>query len=124
MIVTQRQFWMGTHRAEMVARIWADCTVIQVLISGTRIKTVGSHLSVNDFAKLVAQGATNAGPSPLPPIEGGDAVEVERAISSLGHVSLAGHKLLAAEILGGRPIGIRIEPATLMFCGPGKPADG
>jgi hypothetical protein len=36
-------------------------------------------------------------------------------VSSLGHVSLAGHQLLAAEILGGRPVGIRIEPATLMF---------
>jgi hypothetical protein len=41
MIVTGRQFWMGTHRAGMVARIWAD------------------------------------------------AVEVERAVSRLGHVSLA-----------------------------------
>jgi len=42
-------------------------------------------------------------------------VEVERCVSRLGHVSLAGHQLLAAEILGGRPVGIRIEPATLMF---------
>lgn len=115
MIVTQRQFWMGTHRAGMVARIWADCDLIHVLIGGTRIKTVRSHLSVNDLAKLVAQGAVNAGPSPLPPLEEGDAVEVERCVSRLGHVSLAGHQLLAAEILGGRPIGIRIEEATLMF---------
>ena len=115
MIVTQRQFWMGAHRAGMVARIWADCDLIHVLIGGTRIKTVRSHLSVNDLAKLVAQGAVNAGPSPLPPLEEGDAVEVERCVSRLGHVSLAGHQLLAAEILGGRPIGIRIEEATLMF---------
>lgn len=115
MIVTQRQFWMGTHRAGMVAQIWADCDLIHVLIGGTRIKTVRSHLSVSDLAKLVAQGAVNAGPSPLPPIEEGDAVEVERCVSRLGHVSLAGHQLLAAEILGGRRVGIRIEPATLMF---------
>ena len=115
MIVTQRQFWMGTHRAGMVARIWADTDLIHVLIAGTRIKTVRSHLSVNDLAKLVAQGASNAGASPLPPVEDGDAVEVERAVSRIGHVSLAGHQFLAAEILGGRPVGIRIEPATLMF---------
>ena len=51
----------------------------------------------------------------MPPVEDGDAVEVERAVSRIGHVSLAGHQLLAAEILGGRPVGIRIEPATLMF---------
>ena len=53
------------------------------------VKSVRSHLSVNDLAKLVAQGASNAGPSPLPPVEDGDAVEVERAVSRLGHVSLA-----------------------------------
>jgi transposase InsO family protein len=115
MIVAQRQFWMGTHRAGMVTRIWAGCDLIHVLIGGTRIKTVRSHLSVNDLAKLVAQGAVPAGPSPLPPVEDGDAVEVERCVSRLGLVSLSGHQLLAAEILGGRRVGIRIEPATLMF---------
>lgn|GEM_PF-1701153 len=115
MIVTARQFWMGTQPAGMVAPIWADTDLIHVLIAGTRIKTVRSHLSVNDLAKLVAAGASNAGASPFPPLEEGDAVEVERAVSRIGHVSLAGHQLLAAEILGGRPVGIRIEPATLMF---------
>ena len=89
MIITGRQFWMGTHRAGMVARVWADVDLIHVLIGGTRIKTVRSHLSVSDLEKLVAQGAVNAGPSPLPPIEDGDAVEVERCVSRLGHVSLA-----------------------------------
>jgi transposase InsO family protein len=115
MIVCQRQFWMGTHRAGMTARIWAGCDLIHVLISGIRVKTVRSHLSVNDLARLIAQGAVPAGPSPLPPVEDGDAVEVERCVSRLGPVSLAGRQLLAAEILGGRRVGIRIEPATLMF---------
>ena len=115
MIVCQRQFWMGTHRAGMTARIWADCDLIHVLIGDTRIKTVRSHLSVNDLAKLVAQGAVPAASSPLPPVEDGDAIEVERCVSRLGLVSLGGKQLLAAEILGGRRVGIRIEPATLMF---------
>ena len=115
MIVGQRQFWMGPARAGMVARIWADCDLIHVLIGGIRIKTVRSHLSVNDLARLTAQGAVPAGPAPLPPIEEGDAVEVERCVSRLGLVCLAGRQLLAAEILGGRRVGIRIEPATLMF---------
>lgn len=105
---------MGIHRAGIVARIWADTGLIHVLIGGTRIKTVRSYPSVNDLRKLVAAGASNAG-SPLPPIEAGAAVEVERAVSRLEHVSLAGHELLAAEILGGRPVGIRIEAATMMF---------
>jgi transposase InsO family protein len=115
MIVCQRQFWMGPARAGMVARIWADCDLIHVLLGGIRIKTVRSHLSVNDLARLIAQGAIPAGPSPLPPVEDGDAVEVERCVSRIGLVSLAGHQLLAADILGGRRVGIRIEPATLMF---------
>lgn len=66
---------MGTHRPGMVTRIWADVDLIHVLIAGTRIKTVRSHLSVNDLARLVAQGASNAGASRLPPVEDGDAVE-------------------------------------------------
>lgn len=115
MEVTGRQFWIGSQRAGMVARIWADCDLIHVLISGIRIKTVRSHLSVADLVTLIAQGAVPAGSSPLPPVEGGEAVEVERSVSRLGLVCLAGRQLLAAEILGGRRVGIRIEPATLMF---------
>jgi hypothetical protein len=64
----------------------------------------------------------------LPPVEDGVAVEVERCVSGLGLVFLAGHQILPAEILGGRHVGIRIEPSTLMFhdlepvcrCAPGR----
>ncbi|WP_326564242.1 IS481 family transposase [Micromonospora peucetia] len=115
LMVCQRQFWMGTHRAGMVARIWADCDLIHVLIAGIRVKTIRSHLSVNDLAALTRQGAVPAGPSPLPPIEDGDAVEVERCVNRGGGVSLGQHIVLAAEILAGRRVGIRVEPTTLMF---------
>ncbi|MGA3541839.1 hypothetical protein ACK8GE_21405 [Micromonosporaceae bacterium DT194] len=118
LVVCQRQFWMGTHRAGMVARIWADCDLIHVLIAGIRIKTVRSHLSVNDLATLTRQGAVPAGPPPLPPVEDGDAIEVDRTVSRSGTVSLGQHIVLAAEILAGRRVGIRIEPATLMFYDP------
>lgn len=57
-------------------------------------------------------------PSPLPPIEDGDAIEVERPVSRGGLVSFGPHRLLAAEILGGQLVGIRIEPATPMFSDP------
>jgi hypothetical protein len=115
LMVCQRQFWMGTHRAGMVAHIWADCDLIHVLIADVRVKTVRSHLSVNDLAALARQGAVAAGPPPLPPIEHGDAIEVERTVNRGGGVSLGQHIVLAAEILAGRRVGIRIEPATLMF---------
>jgi transposase InsO family protein len=115
MILSGKQFWLGPVRAGQVVRFWISVDLIHLFIGGTRVKTVRSHLSVTDLARLVTQGAQNAGPSPLPPIEPGDAVEVERVVSKDGNISLAGHVLLAAEILGGQRVGIRIEPATLMI---------
>jgi hypothetical protein len=113
--VAGKQFWLGPQRAGQTLRFWVDVNLIHLLVGGARIKTVRSHLTVNDLARLVADGATNAGASPLPQIEGSDAIEVERIVARGGTVSLAGQVLLAAEILGGRRVGIRLEPATLMF---------
>ena len=45
-------------------------------------------------------------------------VEVERPVSRSGLVSLGRHRLLAAEILAGQLVGIRIEPGVLMFFDP------
>jgi hypothetical protein len=73
---------------------------------------------VADLAKLAADGAVPAGPAPLPPAEDGQAIEVERLVSRGGLVCFGPHRLLAAEILGGQLVGIRIEPATLMFFDP------
>lgn len=81
----------------------------------TRVKTVRSRLTVTDLARLVAQGAQNAGPSPLPPVQPGDAVEVERVVSNGGTTALAGQVLVAAELLRGQRVGIRIEPDLLMI---------
>ena len=120
--VAGRQFWLGPARAGTVIRFWADCQLIHLSAGGVRIKTLRSHLSVNDLARLAAHGGVPAGPSPLPPIEDGQAVEVDRPVSRGGLVSLGRHRLLAAEILGGQLVGIRIEPATLMFYDPGSRA--
>jgi transposase InsO family protein len=116
--VANRQFWLGPARAGTVIRFWASTDLIHLSAGGGRIKTLRSHLSVNDLARLAAHGGVPAGPSPLPPIEDGQAVEVDRPVSRGGLVSLGKHRLLAAEILGGQLVGIRIEPATLMFYDP------
>jgi transposase InsO family protein len=110
-----KQFWLGPARAGQLVRFWADCDLIHLLIGGTRVKTVRSHLSVTDLARLAAHGAVSAGPPPLPASQDTDAVEVERCVTRSGLVSLGGRQLLAAEILAGRRVGIRIEPAVLMF---------
>ncbi len=111
-----QQFWLGPARIGHVVRFWIDCDMVHLSIGGTRVKTVRSHLSTTDLAALVGQGATRAGPPPVPSsLEPDTVVEVERAVSRGGTVALGGHVDLAAEILGGRQVGIRIEGATLMF---------
>ncbi len=117
--VAGKQFWLGPARAGTVIRFWADCDLIHLSAGGTRIKTLRSHLSPADLRRLAASGAVPAGPSPLPHAAGTQAVEVERPVSRGGLVSLGPRRLLAAEILGGQLVGIRIEPATLMFFDPG-----
>jgi hypothetical protein len=116
--VAGKQFWLGTARAGVTVTFWADHDVIHLTAGGARIKSVRSHLSNTDLAQLAATGARPAGPPPLPPAEPGTALEVDRTISRTGLVSLGDHRLLAAEILGGRRVSIRIEDTTLMFFDP------
>ena len=114
----RRQFWLGPQRAGRTVRFWADVDVIHLTIAGARIKSLRSHLSVADLAQLAKEGAVAAGPPPLPPAEDGAAIEVDRAVNNSGLVGLGGRQVLAAEILGGRPVIVRIEPQTLMFLDP------
>jgi hypothetical protein len=102
MEVTGRQFWLGPRRAGQVITFWADTEVIHLTAGGLRVKSVRSHLSTADLARLIATGARPAGPPPLPKAEPGAAIEVERVVSKDGAVHLAGRYVLAAEILGGR----------------------
>jgi transposase InsO family protein len=118
MEVTGRQFWLGPRRAGQVITFWAGTDVIHLTAGGLRVKSVRSHLSTAGLAKLMATGARPAGPPPLPKAQPGAAIEVERVVSKDGAVHLANRYVLAAEILGGRRVGIRIEDNTLMFFDP------
>jgi transposase InsO family protein len=113
--VAGKQFWLGPARSGVTVTFWADPDVIHLLIAGARIKTVRSHLSVADLTALLRQGGRPAGPPPLPATEPGEAVEVDRTVNRFGSVSLGQHLVLAAEILGGRRVGIRIDGKTLSF---------
>lgn len=120
MQVAGKQFWLGPARSGVTVTFWADTDVIHLMIAGTRVKSTRSHLSINDLAALARDGGRPAGPSPLPaPAEVGSAIEVDRCVSTTaGTVSLGQHMVLAAEILGGRRVSIRIEENTLMFFDP------
>ncbi len=112
--VAGKQFWLGPARSGLTVTFWADTAVIHLLVAGARIKTVRSHLSVVDLTQLAARGGRAAGPSPLPTGDR-DAFEVDRTVNNAGLVGLGGHQVLAAEILGGRRVGIRIDAVTLSF---------
>ena len=118
MEVLGKQFWLGTGRAGMMVTFWASTEVIHLSIAGARVKSVRSHLSAADLARLAASGGRPAGPPPIPAAEPGAAIEVDRAVSKDGHVSLGGRYCIAAEILGGMLVSIRIEQNTLMFFDP------
>jgi hypothetical protein len=110
--VACRQFWLGPQRAGQTVRFWASVDVICLSIAGARVKSLRSHLSRADLTGLAHDGASPAGPSPLPAAEPGGAVEVDRSVSNAAIVSLAGRQVLAAEILRSRHVTIRIEPDT------------
>ena len=120
MSVAGRQFWLGPVRAGLTVRFWADTDVIHLSIAEARVKSVISHLTVADLARLVAiHGATAAGPAPIPTrpnsLADGDAVEVDRVISPAATFALGGHVLTASTLLAGRQVGIRIEPSVLLL---------
>ena len=115
MFVAGRQFWLGPGRAGLVVRFWASTQIIHLTIAGARVKSVHSHLTVNDLARLAAAGAVNAGPPPIPALAEGDAVEVDRVISPGGTFALGGKILVGAALLAGRQVGIRIEANTLLL---------
>jgi transposase InsO family protein len=117
--VEGKQFWLGPARAGITVTFWADHDVIHLLAGGARLKTVRSHLSDNDLVRLAAAGGRPAGPPPLPrPYTDGAAVEVDRVVSTAGTVSLLGRPVLAAEILAGRRVTVRIDGTALVFFDP------
>ena len=117
--VEGKQFWLGPARAGVTVTFWADHDVIHLLAGGARLKTVRSHLSTADLARLAATGGRPAGPPPLPPPEAdGAAIEVDRVVNATGSVGLAGGLVLAAEILAGRRVTVRIDATTLTFFDP------
>jgi hypothetical protein len=114
-----KQFWLGPARAGITVTFWADCDVIHLTAGGARLKSVRSHLTTADLARLAATGGRAAGPPPLPPPEReGAAVEVDRVVSTAGTVSLFGRPVLAAEILAGRRVTVRLDGTAMAFFDP------
>jgi len=93
---------LGPALAGRTVTIWADETTLHVLLDGTRLKTLPSRLGVTELARLAADGARPAGPSPLP-AGNGSAIEVDRMVNGTGLAGLAGTQLnVGCELAGQR----------------------
>src|SRR3954452_17271959 len=94
-----RQFWLGSQRASQTESLCAAADVIALSIAAARVKSLRSHLSTADLARLANEGAVAAGPPPLPLEHDGAALEVDRAVNRI--VSLAWAPVAGADVLGG-----------------------
>jgi hypothetical protein len=109
-----QQVWLGPVLTGRQVTLWADQTSLHVLLDGTRIKTLPSRLGATELARLAANGARPAGPSPLP---AGDraVIEVDRTVNASGLVSLGDQQVGVGSPLAGQRVTLRME-GTLDGC--------
>ena len=103
-----QQVWLGPALADRKVTIWVDETSLHVLLDGARVKTLPSRLGLPELARLAADGARPAGPSPL--LAGtGTVVEVERTVNAAGLVGLAGAQFNVGYQLAGQRVVVRMD---------------
>ena len=103
-----QQVWLGPALADRKVTIWVDETSLHVLLDGARIKTLPSRLGVAELARLAADGARPAGPSPLR-AGTGTVVEMERTVNAAGLVGLAGAQFNVGYQLAGQRVILRMD---------------
>lgn len=113
--VAGQQFWLGPRRAGLTVDFWADCDVIHLSTGGAVIKTLRSHLNVNDLRRLVADGAVNAGSPPAPVPEDRDMLEVDRLVNRYGMVPPA--PVWCRSVASDRP-GVAVSTSVCIRRGP------
>jgi len=103
-----QQVWLGPALSGRQVTLWADAISLHVLLDGARIKTLPSRLGVTELARLAANGARPAGPSPLPTGDGA-VIEVDRTVNATGLVSLADQQVGVGSPLAGQRVTLRME---------------
>ena len=109
--VAGQQVWLGPALAGTSVTIWVDTDRLHVLTAdGARIKTSPSRLSQRDLARLLADGGTPAGPSPLPEVAADlPAVEVDRLVNGCGGISISGRQISVGMPLAGQRVRVRLD---------------
>ena len=117
----RQQFWLGPARASTRVTLWADTTVVHVLIGGVRLKTVPSRLTLADLGQLLAEGGKPAGSPPIStgPVMPGGPMEVERLVNACGLIALAGRQYPVGFHFAGRRVTVRIDRGVLQLVADG-----
>jgi transposase InsO family protein len=117
-----QQFWLGPARAGRTITLWADATVVHLILEGIRLKTVPSRLSLTQLHYLLADDGRPAGPPPISsaPQRPGMAIEVERTINATGLLALAGQQHPVGFHLAGQRVTVRVDHGVLHLLGPNR----
>jgi hypothetical protein len=114
--VSGQQFWLGPDRAGQPITLWANSTVVHLLVNGVRLKTVPSRLSTAQLRQLLADGGRPAGPRPLAIGDAEtDAIEVDRLVSTTGLIGLAGQRHPVGSHFAGRRLTVRLDRGLLQL---------
>ena len=111
-----QQVWLGPALAGREVTIWVDETSLHVLLDGARIKILPSRLGITELARLAADGARPAGPSPLPAGTGA-VIEVDRTVNANGLAGLAGDQVSVGFQLAGQRVTLRMEGPLMAIIG-------
>ncbi|MFC4017072.1 integrase core domain-containing protein [Micromonospora sp. GCM10011542] len=112
--VCGQQFWLSPTRAGLPVTLWADTTVVHLLVDGVRLKTVPFRLTRAHLRQLLADSG-RPGPPPVTagPVKPGAPVEVDRLVNATGLISLAGRQHPVGYHFAGRRVTVRLDRGVL-----------
>ncbi|MEU1395610.1 IS481 family transposase [Micromonospora zamorensis] len=119
--VCGQQFWLSPTRAGLPVTLWADTTVVHLLVNGVRLKTVPSRLTPTHLRQLLADDGQPAGPPPITTgaVQAGAPIEVERLVNATGLISLAGRQHPVGYHFAGRRVTVRLDRGLLQITADG-----
>ncbi|MGW3606810.1 IS481 family transposase [Micromonospora sp. NPDC005161] len=115
--VCGQQFWLSPLRAGLPVTLWADTTVVHLLIDSVRLKTVPSRLTPAHLRQLLADDGVPAGPPPIAtgPAEPDAPIEVERLVNATGLIGLAGRQHRVGYHFAGQRVTLRLDRGLMQI---------
>ncbi|WP_245666118.1 IS481 family transposase [Micromonospora sediminicola] len=119
--VCGQQFWLSPTRAGLPVTLWADTTVVHLLVDGVRLKTVPSRLTPAHLRQILADDGQPAGPPPITTgtIQAGAPIEVERLVNATGLIGLAGRQHPVGYHFAGRRVTVRLDRGLMQITADG-----